>query len=254
MHFGKQQSTGRNLAFTLIELLVVISIIALLISILLPALGRAKEAARKTLCGANLHQLHIGLFAFANDEDGLLMAHPELAYMKNNPNFQDIDPNVWWDNNWPYFYLRDVTTDPKWMNYFGNSREIFYCPSGLHNSEDNWPDQFDQVFWSYIYLGPTRYVRDQLAPGEYAERMEDSPELALFNDFNVYNDGNVGYTGFWQGNHPGFYVGGFTDRFIGQEPDGRNLLRLGGDVTWLRYEDEEQLTRFQIQPAAYIAY
>jgi prepilin-type N-terminal cleavage/methylation domain-containing protein len=62
----RSRSPGRH-AFTLIELLIVIAIIALLIAILLPALGEARRAARLTLCGANLQQFGVATQSYAAD-------------------------------------------------------------------------------------------------------------------------------------------------------------------------------------------
>ncbi len=59
-------------AFTLIELLVVIAIIALLVAILLPALGAARANSRATVCASRLHQLGIALNLYMNDFDNTL--------------------------------------------------------------------------------------------------------------------------------------------------------------------------------------
>ena len=75
----RKKSANKNMGFTLIELLVVIAIIALLLAILMPALGKVKEAGYRTVCAAHMHDLSLAIRIYADGEDDTLAVEPESS-------------------------------------------------------------------------------------------------------------------------------------------------------------------------------
>src|SRR5215470_13284689 len=65
-------SSRRQQAFTLVELLVVVAVIALLISVRLPALARATDQTKRAQCASNLRQFALAMHIFANDNNDRL--------------------------------------------------------------------------------------------------------------------------------------------------------------------------------------
>ena len=146
----------RRSGFTLIELLVVISIIALLIGILLPALAQARESGRATQCSSGERQLLLATLMYTDDNESLFPS-------KGRPNYAG-----------PYWY-----NDPILGQYLGKNVAIYTCPS------DATPDKFgiaNPVFLSYIYNGgfwpnTANYrVRDSVTSASELAMLSDSGE------------------------------------------------------------------------------
>jgi prepilin-type N-terminal cleavage/methylation domain-containing protein len=238
--FGRRRSYG---GFTLIELLVVIAIIAILASMLLPALAKAKTKAIKIKCTSNLKQLGLVSVMYAND------------YNEKFPSMQD--PFTKTTGAWPWDLPAYVANQ---LTANGAQRHILYCPGFPKQDNDElWKFTTDSVAdtttrntgyrvagyqfaWEFSPRVRITNITESLNPKSW--KMKDGTllnpglsERVIVADATISEGDNEKdrsknrYTkidGGWKGHQ--------SPHLNGRIPEGGTLLFGDGHVSWLKFD------------------
>jgi type II secretory pathway pseudopilin PulG len=255
---------GRIVGFTIVELLVVITVIALLITLILPSVDKARERARRVVCAANQRSFHIAAATYAND-NGAYLPQPAMDYDRPTNNY------VWGNSGsalclvWNDFATQNNNGYPPqnfctglWQLVHGayntnftasngklaadyvyiNNFKAGYCPS-MDNPYPNTSYRTPGVFQSKAYAIDIDYRFNTWDPQPYgyypgAQYRKDclnlaSPWLPLFEEADNYRmtspDGSSSYI------RPNTAGGGWTEKWSHLE--GGNVTRFDGSGKWV---------------------
>jgi len=222
-------------AFTLVELIVVMAVIALLIAILLPAIGKARELSRRVVCASNFRQLGIACTTYAQDWRGTLPYLPDSngeptgAVAFNSTVIHVPDKEGWGADGWAFSLMLDAG--------LGGQFDVTSCPS-LGNAPFDAPDNATRHPAAY---GPFLYFAGRINP--LFDRPDDTiapvklsqshPEDVLWQERMLLNTNN----GKYEFNHGTGAVVQFdnpSSRTLqshdADDVDGGNLLHYDGSV------------------------
>lgn len=204
--------------FTILELLVVIMIVTVLLTMLLPALGGAREAARKVVCAANLRAIGLAELLYSQENKRLLPPYPPGAVAPlsvDGPTFRD------------------------WLDLKNIGHDIFFCPSRPDVADSAvreawWNFNVSEGFITYMNLTANNIHTDQTVSPLRIPPRYPGPDLALYADLMAER---YVVPGKWSLNHSTKGPVGYS--VYSDEPSGGNVVLIDGHVEWRNFSEVE---------------